>query len=142
MNEMETLIRLAEVFGTAVAASWITRILTIRARVRQEQADADKKEEEVKSDQIDNIERMVEKAYKPIIEDLTEQVRKLQAKVDKLEEDKDRQNERIEELEEENRALRSVLREARPDLVPSRRGQNGKKAPRSEDGKFVRKEES
>lgn len=139
---MELLLRLAELFGTAVAASWITRILTIRSRVRQEQADADKKEEEVKSDQIDNIERMVEKAYKPIIKDLTEQIQRLQAKVDKLEEDKDRQNERIDELEEENRTLRSVLREARPDLVPSRRGQNGKKAPRSEDGKFVRKEES
>lgn len=139
---MELLLRLAELFGTAVAASWVTRILTIRARVRQEQADADKKEEEVKSDQIDNIERMVEKAYKPIIKDLTEQIQRLQAKVDKLEEDKDRQNERIDELEEENRTLRSVLREARPDLVPSRRGQNGKKAPRSEDGKFVRKEES
>lgn len=140
--EFEGLIRIAEIFATALASSWITRILTIRARVRQEQADADKKEEEVKSDQIDNIERMVEKAYKPIIEDLTEQIRRLRAKVDKLEEDKDRQDERIEELEEENRALRSVLREVRPDLVPSRRGQNGKKAPRSEDGKFVRKEES
>ena len=113
-----------------------------RAKKRQDEADAKKKEQEAKSDQIENIERMVEKAYKPIIEDLTEQIRRLQAKVDKLEEDKDRQDERIEELEEENRALRSVLREARPDLVPSRRGQNGKKAPRSEDGKFVRKEES
>jgi len=36
---METIIRIAELLGVAIAASWITRILTIRSRVRQEQAD-------------------------------------------------------------------------------------------------------
>lgn len=137
--DIETII--TAVIG-ALGGGGVGSFIGWRAKKRQDEADAKKKEQEAKSDQIENIERMVEKAYKPIIEDLTEQIRRLQAKVDKLEEDKDRQDERIEELEEENRALRSVLREARPDLVPSRRGQNGKKAPRSEDGKFVRKEES
>lgn len=127
---------------TALFSGGLGSVIGWRAKKRQENAAAAKTETEVKGDQIENIEKLVEKAYKPIIEDLTEQIQRLQTKVDKLEEDKDRQNERIEELEEENRALRSALREVRPDLVPSRRGQNGKKAPRGEDGKFARKEES
>lgn len=126
----------------AVAASWITRILTIRARVRQEKADADKKDEEVKSDQIANIEKMVEKAYKPIIEDLTRQIQTLQEKVERLENEKDAQNERIDELEAENRRLRAALRETCPESLHSLRGENGKTAPRSSDGRFVKREES
>ena len=127
--------------GAAIAASWITRILTIRARVRQENAGAAKAETEVKADQIENIEKMMEKAYKPIIEDLTEQVQKLQKKVDELEADKDRQNRRIAEQEEEIYRLRSIIREVRPDLVQSRRGVNGKKAQRNPDGTFAKQRE-
>ena len=127
--------------GAAIAASWLTRILTIRARVRQENAGAAKAETEVKADQIENIEKMMEKAYKPIIEDLTEQVQKLQKKVDELEADKDRQNRRIAEQEEEIYRLRSIIREVRPDLVQSRRGVNGKKAQRNPDGTFAKQRE-
>lgn len=61
--------------GTAIAASWLTRILTIRSRVRQEKAGAAKAETEVRADQIDNIERLVEKAYKPTIETLENRVK-------------------------------------------------------------------
>ena len=61
--------------GTAFAASWLTRLLTIRARVRQEKAGAAKAETEVKADQIENIEKMMQKAYTPIIENLTDQLR-------------------------------------------------------------------
>ena len=138
---METIVQIAELLGAAIAASWLTRILTIRARVRQEQAGAAKAETEVKADQIENIEKMMEKAYTPIIENLTEQVNKLQDKVDKLEADKDRQEQRIEELENENRLLRAALREVCPDSVPSRRGENGKSAKRNPDGTFAKKEE-
>ena len=127
-------------FLSAVGASVLTRIFTIRARVRQEKAGADKAEAEVKSDQIENIEKMVEKAYKPIVEDLTQQVQKLQEKVEKLEEDKDSLNERIEGLEAENSNLRSIIREVRPDLVPSRRGEHGKSQQRNPDGTFAKKE--
>lgn len=44
---METIIQIAELLGAAIAASWITRILTIRSRVMQENADGTfaKKEE-------------------------------------------------------------------------------------------------
>ncbi|MDY6379733.1 MAG: hypothetical protein SPK90_02930 [Bacteroidales bacterium] len=41
---METIIRIAELLGAAIAAGWITRIITIRSRVRQEQAEANKAE--------------------------------------------------------------------------------------------------
>ena len=120
--------------GAAIAASWITRILTIRARVRQENAGAAKAETEVKADQIENIE--------PIIEGLTDQVNKLQEKVEKLEAEKDKQDQRIDELEAENRQLRRALREVCPDSIPSRRGENGKKAQRNPDGTFAKKEEA
>lgn len=127
--------------GAAIAASWLTRILTIRARVRQENAGAAKAETEVKADQIENIEKMMEKAYTPIIEGLTDQVNKLQEKVEKLEAEKDKQDQRIDELEAENRQLRRALREVCPDSIPSRRGKNGKKAQRNPDGTFAKKEE-
>lgn len=135
-------IQILEMLGTAITASWLTRLLTIRARVRQEKAGAAKAETEVKSDQIENIEKMMEKAYTPIIEGLTDQVNKLQEKVDKLEAEKDRQDQRIDELEAENRQLRRALREVCPDSIPSRRGENGKKAQRNPDGTFAKKEEA
>lgn len=128
--------------GAAIAASWLTRLLTIRARVRQEKAGAAKAETEVKSDQIENIEKMMEKAYNPIIEGLTEQIKKLQVKVDKLEREKDEKDQRIDELESEVRQLRKALREVCPESIPSRRGENGKKAQRNPDGTFAKKEEA
>lgn len=127
--------------SAALGGGGIGGIIGWRAKKRQELADAKKKEAEAKGEQIDNIEKMVEKAYKPIIEDLTSQIKKLQEKVDKLEEIKDKQNERIDELEDENRKLRLAVREVNPDLIPSLRGVNGKKAPRSKDGRFVKKED-
>ena len=137
---METIIQIAELLGAAIAASWITRLLTIRSRVRQENAGAAKAETEVKADQIENIEKMMEKAYTPIIEGLTDQVNKLQEKVEKLEAEKDKQDQRIDELEAENRQLRRALREVCPDSIPSRRGENGKNQARNADGTFAKSE--
>ena len=128
-------------FLSAVGASVLTRILTIRSRVRQEKAGAAKAETEVRADQIENIEKMMEKAYTPIINGLTEQVNNLQAKVDRLEKEKDEKDQRIEELENEVRQLRAAMREINPDSIPSRRGANGKNALRNPDGTFAKKEE-
>ena len=125
---------------SALGGGGLGSIIGWRAKKRQETAEAKKTEQEAKSDQIENIEKMVEKAYKPIIEDLTARIQKLQEKVDRLEGEKDAQNERIDELEEENRKLRSALREISPESVPSRRGENGKKASRNPDGTFAKKE--
>ncbi|MBQ6762315.1 MAG: hypothetical protein IJP49_06145, partial [Bacteroidales bacterium] len=103
-------IQILEMLGTAITASWLTRILTIRARVRQENAAAKKGETEVRADQIENIEKMMEKAYNPIIEGLTKQIKNLQEKVDKLEKEKDAKDQRIEELESEVLQLRKAIR--------------------------------
>ena len=121
---MDTIIQIAELLGAAIGGSWLTHLLTIRSRARTEKAGADKAEEEVKADQIENIEKLVEKVYKPTIETLTTQVQSLQTRVD--------------ELEQENIQLRAALREVSPESVPSRRGHNGKNAPRSGDGRFVK----
>jgi predicted RNase H-like nuclease (RuvC/YqgF family) len=138
---MELLLRLAELFGTAIAASWITRILTIRARVRQEKADADKAETEVKADQIDNIERLVEKVYKPTIETLEKQVKELRWEVAQVRQENARVIAENDELKTQNKQYRMVILELRPDLItekPSRRGENAKSQPRNPDGTFAK----
>lgn len=124
-------IQILEMLGTAFAASWLTRILTIRARVRQENAAAQKGETEVKADQIENIEKLVEKVYKPTIETLTNQVNELREKVDTL--------------EKENDQLRAALRDLQPDPEPEksdRRRQNGKGQPRNAHEQFTKEEEA
>lgn len=134
-----------ETIITAVAAALggggLGSIVGWRAKKRQETAEAAKTETEVKGDQIENIEKMMEKAYNPIIEGLTEQIKKLQVKVDKLEREKDEKDQRIDELESEVRQLRKALREVCPESIPSRRGENGKKAQRNPDGTFAKKAE-
>jgi peptidoglycan hydrolase CwlO-like protein len=125
-------IQILEMLGTAFAASWLTRVLTIKARVRQEKAGADKAETEVKADQIENIEKLVEKVYKPTIETLTNQVNELRRKVDSLE----RENGQL------RAALKDLQAEAEPAAKTDGRGQNGKSQPRQANGRFVRKEDS
>ena len=122
---MDTIIQIIELLGAAIGGSWLTHLLTIRSRARTEKAGADKAEEEAKADQIDNIEKLVEKVYKPTIETLTAKVDALQTKVD--------------ELERENDQLRAALREVCPESVPSRRVENGKSQPRNPDGTFTKK---
>lgn len=126
---------------SALGGGGIGSFIGWRAKKRQDNADAAKTEAEAKGDQIENIEKMVEKAYKPIIEDLTQRIQRLQEKVDRLEGEKDAQNERIDELEAENRKLRSIIRELAPDSMPSRRGENGRSQARNPDGTFAKKEE-
>ena len=138
-------IQILEMLGTAIAASWLTRILTIRARVRQERAGADKAETEVKADQIDNIERLVEKAYKPTIETLENRVKELSWEVEQLRAENARVLARKEEVELQNATYRKIILELRPDLIPERpdrRGENGKTMPRDGKGHFVKREEA
>lgn len=130
-NIMPYIIQVGELVGAAVLGGWISRILTIRSRVRQEKAGAAKAETEVKADQIENIEKLVEKVYKPTIETLTNQVNELRRKVDSL--------------ERENGQLRAALKDLQAETEPARsdgRGQNGKTQPRNASGRFVRKEDS
>jgi predicted RNase H-like nuclease (RuvC/YqgF family) len=134
-------IQILEMLGTAIAASWLTKILTIRARVRQEKAGAAKAETEVKADQIDNIERLVEKAYKPTIETLENRVKELSWEVEQLRAGNAKILSRNEELEAQNATYRKIILELRPDLIPERpdrRGENAKSQPRNPDGTFAK----
>lgn len=123
---METIIRIAELLGAAIAAGWITRIITIRSRVRQEEAEANKAETAVKADQIENLEATIKKVYDPIIERLTDRVKSLEGELEKL------RNENA-VLKQENQELREEV-----DLLRSQalfRNTN-----RSRDGKFAKVE--
>lgn len=120
--------------GTAFAASWLTRLLTIRARVRQEKAGAAKAETEVKADQIENIRKTMDEVYKPIIDDLKRQVSELRNEVREVREENER-------LKDENDQLRDAIREIDPNIVPSRRSVNAQRQARGANGQFAKKEE-
>ena len=131
---MPFIVQAGELIGAAVLGGWISRILTIRSRVRQENAGAGKAEAETKASQIENIEALVEKVYKPTIEQLTARVEKLQAEVERLRDDNNR-------LKDENDQLRDAIREIDPSIVPSRRSVNAQRQARGSNGQFAKKEE-
>lgn len=141
-------IQLLELFGTAVAASWLTRILTIRSRVRQEGAQATKAEAEAKKEQIEIIQQLVDDIYKPTIEDLKQDVRDLRMEVKEVREENARLKNEVEQvraenalLKDENTKLHKAIREISPDALPSLRGSNSVGQPRTKDGKFAKKED-
>jgi len=134
------IIRIMELIIAVVGSAIITRILTIRARIRQEQSAADKAETEVKADQIENIEKLVEKVYKPTIETLTKQVAILREKVEALEQDKDSLRDKVETLEEENKELRAENERLRSDYESLRQEASWQNKNRGPDGKFAKKE--
>ena len=123
---MDTIIKIAELLGAAIAASWITRILTIRSRVRQENADADKAETEVKADQIDNLEATIKKVYDPIIERLTNQINQLSGE--------------MERLRQENATLKAENQELRREVDRLNSQALFRNTNRSRDGKFAPRE--
>lgn len=136
-NIFPYVIQAGELVGAAILGGWISRILTIRSRVRQEQAGAGKAEAETKASQIENIEALVEKVYKPTIEQLQDDVRKLREEVATLRQENN-------ELKDENDRLRDAIREIDPAVVPSKRSVNAKRQvaerPRNASGQFVKKE--
>ena len=119
------IIQIGELTGAAILGGWISRLLTIRSRVRQEQAGAGKAEAEAKASQIENIEALVEKVYKPTIETLTRKVEALQQRVD--------------ELEVENRTLREAVLNSQPAPTSSR-SENARRRTRNANGQFVKEE--
>ncbi len=117
--------------GVGIAAGWVSRVLTIRARVRQENAEAGKAEAGLKSDEIENIRKTMDDVYKPIIEDLKHQIAELRQEVGEVRAENS-------QLKDENDQLRDALREIRPDLVPSKRSINAQNQARNELGQFVK----
>ena len=117
MEKIDTIARIVELAVAVVGSAIVTRIITIRQRVRQEKSAADKAEAEVKADQIENIRKTMDEVYKPIIDDLKRQVS---------------------ELRDENDELRDAIRELAPDAVPSRRSINARNQRRNPDGTFAK----
>ena len=134
---MDTIIKIAELLGAAIAASWITRILTIRSRVRQENADADKAETAVKADQIENLEATINKVFDPIIERLTGQVNQLSAKVEKVEAENATLKKEQERLRQENATLKAENQELRREVDRLNSQALFRNTNRSRDGKFA-----
>ena len=128
------LIQIAELVGAAVGGGWISHLFSVRSKVRQEKAGADKAETEVKADQIENIRKTMDDVYKPIIDDLKRQVSELRDEVREVREENER-------LKDENDQLRDAIREIDPNIVPSRRSGNAQRQARGANGQFAKKEE-
>lgn len=149
MEKLDIIYRIAELLIAIVGSAIITRIITIRARVRQEKSAADKAETEVKSDQIENIRKTMDEVYKPIIEDLRKTAADAMAEASEARKVAAEALDKVEILEAENRELRrenaqlrDAIREINPDLVPSRRGSSASSQARGADGRFIKKEDS
>ena len=149
MEKLDFIIRIVELVIAIVGSAVITRIITIRQRVRQEKSAADKAETEVKADQIENIRKTMDEVYKPIIEDLRKTAADAMAEAGEARKRADEAMDKVEALEKENRELRrenaqlrDAIREINPDLVPSRRGENGRGQARAANGRFAKKEDS
>ena len=123
---METIIRIAELLGVAISASWITRFLTIRSRVRQENANADKAETSVKADQIENLEATLKKVYDPIIERLTDRMKEMEGE--------------MEGLRKENATLKAENRELRSEIETLRSQALFRNTNRARNGQFAKVE--
>ena len=132
------LIQIAELVGAAVGGGWISHLFSVRSKVRQEKAGADKAETEVKADQIENIQSLVEKVYKPTIDTLTKQVTELRFEVQEVREENNR-------LKDENDQLRDAIRKISPNAVPSTKSVRSReraiKQQRNADGTFAKKAE-
>ena len=93
-NILPYIIQVGELVGAAILGGWVSRVLTIRSRVRQEQAGANKAEAEAKADEIQNIQDIVQKVYEPTIlalkkqvEELRDEVREVRAENERLKDD-------------------------------------------------------
>ncbi len=149
MEKFDSFYRIVELIIAIVTSAVITRIITIRQRVRQAKSDADKAETEVKADQIENIRKTMDEVYKPIIEDLRKTAADAMAEASEARKVAAEALDKVEILEQENRELRrentqlrDAIREINPDLVPSQRGANASSQPRGANGRFVKKEEA
>lgn len=126
------IVQIFELVGAAVAGGWITHLLTIRSRVRQEKAGASKAEAEAEENNIENIRKTMDEVYKPIIEDLKRQIGELREEVKEVRDENER-------LKEENTELRDALRKIDPDIVPSAKSAQASRQPRGEGGRFIKR---
>ena len=141
-------IKIAELVGSAIIGGWLSRILTIRSRVRQENANASKAETAAKKEQLEIIQELVDSIYKPTIEDLKKDVQDLRKEVHDVREENEKLKNEVSEvrrenaqLREENTKLRRAIREISPSSLPSERGTNAATQPRTKNGHFAKKQQ-
>lgn len=144
------IIQIFELVGAAVAGGWITHLLTIRSRVRQERAGASKAEAEAEENNIENIRKTMDGIYKPMLDDLRQKAVEAMNEAAEARRRADEAMDKVIALEAENRelrrenaTLRDAIREINPDLVPSRRSENSSRhaanQPRGKGGRFIKK---
>lgn len=126
----------------------MSRLLTIRARVKSENANATQAEAEAKATQIDNIRKIVDEIYEPAFKNLNKMVQDLRAEVEEVRGENEKLRDEIRAIKEENEALRTendnlrrAIREINPDVIPSKRSENAQNQPRKGNGQFTKKEE-
>ena len=152
MEKLDIIVRVVELIIAVVGASLLTRILTIRERVKQEKSLSQKVAEEAKADSIENAKKVFIELYQPVLDDLEKRLERMGEKVNSVESENESLKKEIAEVKEENARLkaeneemRDALREIRPDIVPSRRSANAKRQsatqPRGNNGQFVKKED-
>lgn len=148
MEKMDIFWRIAELVIAVVGASVLTRVLTIRERVRQEKSNTEKADAEAKKEQIDNIRKTMEEVYRPIIEDLQKAVADARADADRACERVNELEEKVDALEKENRkykreneALNEKINELESKVDGTKRPETAKDTTRVRDasGRFVKK---
>ena len=147
MEKLEFVRIIVDIIAVIIAGGWLVRLLTVKSRVKQEKAEADKADADAKTGEIDNVRKIFEELYQPFLDDLEKRIGTVQETVEAVEKENAKLKKRMAELEEENSCLRKeneelrdALREIRPDVVPSKRSINAQNQPRNENGTFARKE--
>lgn len=148
MEKLEIFRIIIDIIAVIIAGGWLVRLFTIKSRVKQGRAEAEKTIEEAKTNQIDNVRKVFEELYQPLIDDLERRMGKLQDTVEAVEGENAELKKEVAELKEENsrlrkenEELRDAVREIRPDVVPSRRSINAQNQNRNEKGQFAKVEE-
>lgn len=138
MVNLDNIGRIAEVIGVAIGSSWLTHILTVRSRVRKENAGAAKAETEVEADKIANLRKIIDDAYRPIIEDLKSEIASLKRQVTEQQAEMTEIRTKNEMLEAENKELREAVKRIQPDAAPNIRSIQAKHQPRNGGGQFTK----
>ena len=143
----DTIRTIIELLAVVVGGGWLIRLLTVKSHVKQEEAEANKSVEELKEKQIDNIKKIMDDLYQPMIEDLKKTVEGLKGDVSEVKTENEGLKKEIAELRDENsrlrrenEELRDAVREIRPDVVPSRRSINASNQARNDKGQFTKSE--
>ena len=75
MSTFDLIRFIVEILAVIIGGGWLIRLLTVPSHVKQEKAEAGKTIEELKEKQIDNIKKIMDDLYQPMIEDLYSRLR-------------------------------------------------------------------